>query len=115
RSCAASSTATRKGTKSARPQRLPGKRGPLAQRLEQRTHNPLVAGSNPAGPTNKIRSRGEIPGSFFYFLGQRERGARAPKRGRRAAIWRIPHLQHQCRRTIGCHSQRRKTHERNQV
>ena len=26
--------------------------GPLAQRLEPRTHNPLVAGSNPAGPTN---------------------------------------------------------------
>ena len=27
-------------------------RGPVAQRLEQWTHNPLVAGSNPAGPTN---------------------------------------------------------------
>ena len=26
--------------------------GPIAQRLEQGTHNPLVAGSNPAGPTN---------------------------------------------------------------
>ena len=26
--------------------------GPVAQRLEQGTHNPLVAGSNPAGPTN---------------------------------------------------------------
>ena len=26
-------------------------RGLLAQRLEQGTHNPLVAGSNPAGPT----------------------------------------------------------------
>ena len=25
--------------------------GPIAQRSEQRTHNPLVAGSNPAGPT----------------------------------------------------------------
>ena len=25
--------------------------GPLAQRLEQGTHNPLIAGSNPAGPT----------------------------------------------------------------
>src|SRR5579859_2812800 len=25
--------------------------GPLAQRLEQRTHNPLVEGSNPSGPT----------------------------------------------------------------
>ncbi len=28
-----------------------GHRGPLAQWLEQRTHNPLVAGSSPAGPT----------------------------------------------------------------
>lgn len=25
--------------------------GPVAQRLEQRTHNPLVGGSNPSGPT----------------------------------------------------------------
>ena len=25
--------------------------GPVAQRLEQQTHNLLVAGSNPAGPT----------------------------------------------------------------
>ena len=29
--------------------------GPIAQRLEQRTHNPLVQGSNPCGPT--IQSR----------------------------------------------------------
>jgi hypothetical protein len=29
------------------------KLGPLAQRLEQRTHNPLVVGSNPTGPTNQ--------------------------------------------------------------
>ena len=28
--------------------------GPLAQRLEQRTHNPLVLGSNPRGPTNAV-------------------------------------------------------------
>jgi hypothetical protein len=27
------------------------KYGLVAQRLEQRTHNPLVAGSNPARPT----------------------------------------------------------------
>jgi hypothetical protein len=26
--------------------------GPLAQRLEQWTHNPLVPGSNPGGPTS---------------------------------------------------------------
>ena len=29
-------------------------RGPLAQRLVQRTHNPLVDGSNPSGPTNSF-------------------------------------------------------------
>jgi hypothetical protein len=36
--------------------------GPVAQRLEQGTHNPLVGGSNPSGPTiiiscisNKLR------------------------------------------------------------
>src|SRR5215813_4435217 len=28
------------------------KKGLVAQRLEQRTHNPLVPGSNPGGPTN---------------------------------------------------------------
>src|SRR6266849_3933541 len=30
--------------------------GPLAQRLEQWTHNPLVPGSNPGGPTRFNRS-----------------------------------------------------------
>ena len=30
-------------------------RGPVAQRLEQGTHNPLVPGSNPGGPN--LRSR----------------------------------------------------------
>ena len=29
--------------------------GPVAQRLEQGTHNPLVRGSNPCGPTNPSR------------------------------------------------------------
>ncbi len=29
--------------------------GPLAQRLEQGTHNPLVVGSNPTGPTNETK------------------------------------------------------------
>jgi hypothetical protein len=29
--------------------------GPVAQRLEQRTHNPLVVGSNPTGPTKHSR------------------------------------------------------------
>ena len=34
-------------------------RGPVAQRLEQTTHNRLVAGSNPAGPT-----------FFMFFMGK---------------------------------------------
>ena len=29
---------------------IPGFSGPIAQRLEQRTHNPRVGGSNPPGP-----------------------------------------------------------------
>jgi hypothetical protein len=33
------------------------KAGPLAQRLEQGTHNPLVGGSNPSGPTNQPTPR----------------------------------------------------------
>ena len=36
-----------------RTQNGPGFHGPVAQRLEQTTHNRLVAGSNPAGPTSK--------------------------------------------------------------
>jgi hypothetical protein len=28
--------------------------GPVAQRLEQGTHNPLAGGSNPSGPTNQL-------------------------------------------------------------
>ena len=31
--------------------------GPVAQRLEQATHNRLVPGSNPGGPTNSIHER----------------------------------------------------------
>jgi hypothetical protein len=31
--------------------------GPVAQRLEQRTHNPLVLGSNPSGPTNAKKAK----------------------------------------------------------
>jgi hypothetical protein len=30
--------------------------GPLAQWLVQRTHNPLVVGSSPTGPTNPINN-----------------------------------------------------------
>ena len=36
--------------------------GPVAQRSEQRTHNPLVLGSNPSGPTNLTsQCRGSLP------------------------------------------------------
>ena len=31
--------------------------GPVAQRPEQRTHNPLVGGSNPSGPTKLVKCR----------------------------------------------------------
>ena len=31
--------------------------GPVAQRLEQGTHNPLVGGSNPSGPTDLLTIR----------------------------------------------------------
>ena len=30
------------------------RQGPIAQRLEQQTHNLLVLGSNPSGPTNAV-------------------------------------------------------------
>src|SRR5215208_3653397 len=41
-----------------------GRSGPVAQRLEQRTHNPSVPGSNPGGPTRESPAeRG------FRFLG----------------------------------------------
>ena len=45
--------------------------GPIAQRLEQGTHNPLVAGSNPAGPTCP---RGE------WGVARREWGAKRESR-----------------------------------
>src|SRR5712664_3872556 len=41
--------------------------GPVAQRLEQRTHNPLVLGSNPSGPTNKFL-RPAFAISWFFRL-----------------------------------------------
>jgi hypothetical protein len=33
---------------------LPQSGGPVAQRLEQGTHNPLVPGSNPGGPSLRL-------------------------------------------------------------
>src|SRR6266446_3548761 len=41
--------------------------GPVAQRLEQRTHNPLVLGSNPSGPTNSVL-RGSLASVFCRML-----------------------------------------------
>jgi hypothetical protein len=34
--------------------------GPVAQRLEQQTHNLLVVGSSPTGPTSKIRQSASL-------------------------------------------------------
>ena len=42
--------------------------GPVAQRLEQGTHNPLVVGSNPTGPTT-LTSLSTI-GKVFIVLGK---------------------------------------------
>ena len=49
-------------------------RGPLAQWLEQGTHNPLVVGSNPTGPTKYLcgfagdgRKTEEIPDLDLRF------------------------------------------------
>ena len=39
--------------------------GPIAQRLEQRTHNPLVPGSNPGGPTKSLRCNGQPACGWF--------------------------------------------------
>ena len=38
--------------------------GTLAQLVEQRTFNPLVAGSNPARPTKKFKDLAEKPSPF---------------------------------------------------
>jgi hypothetical protein len=42
--------------------------GPLAQRLEQGTHNPLVVGSNPTGPTRRIHSLQKFRASTFCHI-----------------------------------------------
>jgi hypothetical protein len=34
-------------------------RGPVAQRLEQGTHNPLVPGSNPGGPSLRFEAQAD--------------------------------------------------------
>ncbi len=42
-------------------------RGSLAQLVEQRTFNPLVAGSNPARPTTNIKDLGHITKSLNFL------------------------------------------------
>src|ERR1700685_1660428 len=51
--------------------------GPLAQRLEQRTHNPLVEGSNPSGPTNFSIVRPGDMGNRMYLRLQPTRRRRS--------------------------------------
>ena len=53
--------------------------GPVAQRLEQWTHNPLVRGSNPRGPI--ILCRPKIPFSDERLKMKRETVARKDKTG----------------------------------
>ena len=40
--------------------------GPLAQRLEQRTHNPLVLGSNPRWPTEQKKDHFALQNGLFF-------------------------------------------------
>ena len=42
--------------------RASGRNGPVAQRLEQGTHNPLVPGSNPGGPSLRFGAQRESEG-----------------------------------------------------
>ena len=47
--------------RSARLHTIQSVNGPLAQRLVQRTHNPLVVGSNPTGPTKICYGFSNVP------------------------------------------------------
>ncbi len=55
--------------------------GPVAQRLEQGTHNPLVPGSNPGGPSLRSRRRGERGLSRRSFSVGGHRSPCIPERG----------------------------------
>jgi hypothetical protein len=61
--------------------------GPVAQRSEQRTHNPSVAGSNPARPIHPLASRrhrrARIPS---HNLAEWSRSHRTTSRGRGGAV-----------------------------
>jgi hypothetical protein len=41
---------------------------PVAQRSKQRTHNPLVPGSNPGGPTNIAKNLRHFPPLAVFFI-----------------------------------------------
>ena len=48
--------------------------GPLAQWLEQATHNRLVAGSSPAGATRHIKDLDEKSSKSFFFASDLDLG-----------------------------------------
>jgi hypothetical protein len=64
------------------PFRFTYENGPVAQRLEQGTHNPLVPGSNPGGPSSESFQGRYALGLFFltskslHRLGRRIRAVR---------------------------------------
>src|SRR5215472_9277626 len=97
--------------------------GPVAQRLEQRTHNPLVLGSNPSGPTRCHEHRGILNsiGFFFRFAGTGTiDSGQLPSPGLRCwgkpaglcARWRLPHANFQDRCTRP--QERRRLRDRSQ-
>jgi hypothetical protein len=53
--------------------------GSLAQLVEQRTFNPLVAGSNPARPTKRFKDLGETLGLFSFLVLQSKSSQPKPR------------------------------------
>jgi hypothetical protein len=53
--------------------------GSLAQLVEQRTFNPLVAGSNPARPTKRFKDLGENLGLFSFLVSQSKSSQPKPR------------------------------------
>ena len=65
--------------------------GPVAQRLEQGTHNPLVPGSNPGGPSLRFGAQRESGGArwacFFMLIFAIALPALLEPIKSRAAVW----------------------------